>query len=289
MRYRALAGGGPMNTAVTLARLGMPVALLARLSTDRFGHLLRAHLADSGVELGYAVTAGEPTTLALVDVGAGGGPTYSFYVEGTADWQWRTDELPATLPAEVLAVHAGSLALALAPSGAVLESLLAREQGRRTISLDPNVRPRLVGTQVEYRRRLERWVGLADLVKVSVEDLAWVYPDEPAETVAAWWRAVGVTLVVITDGAAGATAYAGGEPVHVDGVPVAVVDTVGAGDSFTGALLDWLASNGRLAVGELPGIGSNELAAALAFAARVAALTCSRAGADPPRRGELIP
>ncbi|MDQ6648594.1 MAG: carbohydrate kinase [Actinomycetota bacterium] len=285
-RYRAAPGGSPLNTAVALGRLGTPVALLARLSTDRFGGLLRAHLAASDVQLGYAVPADEPTTLALVDV-SGGTPAYSFYVQGTADWQWRNDELPGTLPAEVAAIHAGSLALALEPGGTVLASLLERERGRRTISLDPNVRPRLVGSRETYRRRLESWVRLADLVKVSAEDLAWVYPDEGAAAVACRWQAAGTAVVVLTDGAAGATAYSGGTGVHVPAEPVLVADTVGAGDSYAGALLDWLARHDRLRMDRLAGIGHDELASALAFAGRVAAITCSRPGADPPFRAEL--
>jgi fructokinase len=288
-RYRASPGGSPANTAVGLARLGTPSALLGRLAGDRFGQLLRRHLTGSGVDVQYCVEAAEPTTLAVVDIAADGGARYAFYVEGTADWQWREAELPAQWPADVRALHAGSLALALPPGGPVLESVLARERDSRTISLDPNVRPALVGDRSTYRDKLERWVRLAHLVKISVEDLDWVYPGEPPAMVARRWCAAGVPLVVVTAGPDGAQGYpAGAEPVQVAGEQVDTVDTVGAGDAFSAGLLDWLHRHGRL--GRPDGLGQwaqGELATALSFAGRVAAVTCTRAGADPPYRNEL--
>lgn len=291
-RYAAHPGGSPANTAVGVARLGTPTAFAGRLAREGFGPLLRAHLADNGVDLRYAVDAPELASLAVVSLDERGRAEYVFYVEGTADWQWSAAELPAALPDDVTAVHAGSLALALPPGGDVLTDLLRRERGRRTVSVDPNVRPSLVGDRAAYRTRVQNWLGVADLVKVSDDDLAWLYPDTGWEQAARDWQAAGPAVVVVTRGADGSTAYVGGsggdaEQVVRPGRPVDVVDTVGAGDSFSSGLLDWLDRHDRLGPGGPAALTPGEAGEALDFAATVAAVTCGRAGADPPRRDEL--
>lgn len=286
-RLIALPGGSPANTAVALARLGTRARLAARLSNDPFGRMLREHLNANGVDLTYSVSAVQPASLALAALDEQGRAVYSFYLTGTADWQWSVGELPAELPEDVVAVHTGSLALALPPGSAALIDLLRRQRGRRTISIDPNVRPGVVGDRALYSGRVEEWVTLADLVKVSEDDLRWLYPDTDVVTVARRWAASGPAVVVVTMGADGALAVAAGEQVRRPAVPIAVVDTVGAGDSFTAALLDWLARRDLLGAGKLARVSEADLAAALDFAALVAAITCSRSGADPPRRSEL--
>jgi fructokinase len=286
--FRAHPGGSPANVAVGLGRLGTRVEMVARLAADGFGRLLREHLATSAVGLGRVTPAAEPTTLAVVALDRAGQAEYSFYVDGCADGGWSTRDLPADLPAEVVAVHvSGSLALAVPSMGDTLEALLRRERGRRTLVLDPNVRPALAADEGMLRARLDRWLGLVDLVKVSSDDAGWLAPGEPPPQLARRWLAAGPRLVVITRGGAGVYAANAAGEVDLPAEPITVVDTVGAGDAFTAGLLDALARAGRLAVDALPGLTPEALRDALRAAQRVAAITCGRAGADPPRREEL--
>jgi fructokinase len=278
-------GGSPMNVAVTLGRLGSGAAFLGRLSGDAFGKLLRTHLAESDVHLGWIVDAEEPTSLAIVSVGPNGSASYAFHVEGTADWQWQTAELPKDPGLE--AVHAGSLALALDPGGAVVERWLARQSIGTTISLDPNVRPALLGDRAAYRDRLERWLAFSAIVKVSDEDLEWIWPGADPSALAEHWIAKGRKLVVVTRGGEGSLVWAGGESFAVPAAEADMVDTVGAGDSFSGGLLDWLSRHERLAPEGLARLSADEAREAVEFASTVAAITCSRPGADPPHRSEL--
>jgi fructokinase len=271
-RYLASPGGGPTNTAVTLGRLGVPVGLAARLSSDPFGGRIRAHLEESAVDLAASRTVDDPTTLAVATLDESGGAGYGFYWQGTADWQWTADELPGPDP-QVRAVLVGSLAIALPPGGDVV-SAWARGYGAPLV-LDPNVRPMLLGDLETYRHRLDPLVEAATVVKVSDEDLAWTHAGEDPVQVARGW---GRPLTVVTRGADGAVAVLdGGDPIEVDGQPVEVVDTVGAGDSFTGGLLS------VLDLDDLAG----SVRPALERAVAVSAITCSRAGADPPWASEL--
>jgi fructokinase len=279
--YRAAPGGSPANTAVALARLGTPVELLARLSSDSFGQLLRGHLAGNGVGLSRAVAAAEPSSLAIVSRGADGSASYRFVMEGTADWQWTDDEL--VLPDGATALHTGSLALAKAPA---VERFVARARARATVCVDPNLRPALLPSLDDTRRDVERWLGLADVVKASAEDLELLHPGEDPVAVARRWSALGPALVVVTAGADGATVLLGEQVLSAPGVAVDVVDTVGAGDTFTAGFLSVLHARGRLG-GRLHAATADDVRAALDLALRAAAVTCSRAGADPPTAAEL--
>jgi len=278
-------GGSPMNVAVTLGRLESPVAFLGRLSGDAFGELLRGHLKASGVDLRWSVDAVEPTSLAVVSVAPDGGANYRFHVHATADWQWSASELAAVPGFD--AVHAGSLGLALEPGGPVVEQWLAGLSGTTTISLDPNVRPELLGDRDRYRARLDRWLSFADLVKISDEDLEWALPGSDAAELARSWVVQGRRLVVVTRGGEGSRVFGSGFEFTVAAHRVDLVDTVGAGDSFSGALLNWLDRAGRLRPDALARLHESEARAAVEFASAVAAATCSRAGANPPRRSEL--
>ncbi|WP_369141895.1 carbohydrate kinase [Streptomyces sp. R44] len=285
LALRVLPGGGPANTAVALARLGTPTRFLARLSGDVFGRLFRAHLEASGVDLSYAVAADEPSTLAVAELDAHGQAAYSFHAQDTADWQWAPGELATVDLSGTACVHTGSLALVREPGGAVVEEFLAAVSPQVTVSIDPNVRPLLVRPEF-YRDRLARWCGLADILRLSEDDLELLLPGASPERACDTWHAGGARLVVITLGAEGALVSLDGERLRLPAVAARVVDTVGAGDSFTAGLLHHLGHRGLLD-GRLAGIGLEDVAEACRFAARVAALTCSVVGPNPPWRSQL--
>jgi fructokinase len=284
--FRPRAGGSPLNVAVGLGRLGLATTFLGRISTDPFGDTLVRHLEGNRVDTSLVVRGPELTTLAFVH-SAGGGETYSFYAERSADRLLRVEDLPTSLEG-VEALHFGSLSLALEPGATALRTLLEREADRRLISLDPNIRPALLPDRDIYRPLLERLVARASLVKVSDVDAGWIYPGEAAEDVVARWRALGAALVVVTRGPGGSWADNGSAvataPAHT--IPN-VVDTIGAGDAFTSGLLAWLASHQRLQRQALLDLDGVELGDALRFAALVSALTCTRAGAEPPTLCEV--
>jgi fructokinase len=289
--FRAAPGGSPANVAVGLARLEVPTRLLARIADDLLGHRLRAHLDANGVDLSFAVRAAEPTSLAIVAVGLGGVVEYDFRVEGTADWQWRDAELAGALDDRVVALHAGSLALTMPPGADVLRRLLADARRAMTVSYDPNCRPLLMGSPDAVRGRIEGLVALADVVKASTDDLAWLLPGRPPEQVAEAWLARGPALVVITLGPGGlvaATRQAG--VVRRPGRVVPVADTVGAGDACMAALLAGLHRRGLLGAARRPALqalDAGTVAALADEAVAAAAITCTRPGADPPTVAEL--
>ncbi|WP_030951712.1 carbohydrate kinase family protein [Streptomyces sp. NRRL S-481] len=285
LALRVLPGGGPANTAVALARLGTPARFLARLSGDVFGRLFRTHLEASGVDLSHAVEAAEPSTLAVAELDDRGQAAFSFHAQATADWQWTGAELAGVDLAGTACVHTGSLALVKEPGAAVVEDFLAAAAPRATISIDPNVRPLLVRPEV-YRARLAHWCGLADVLRLSEDDLDLLLPGTPPEQACDTWHAAGTRLVVITRGADGALASLDGERVRVPAVATPVVDTVGAGDSFTAGLLHHLDSHGLLG-GRLTDLRIGDVEAACLFAVKVAALTCSVAGPNPPWPDQL--
>jgi fructokinase len=289
--FEAVPGGSPANVAVGLARLGVPTRMLARIADDALGQRLRAHLAGNGVDLSFAVRAPEPTSLAIVTMGPDGLADYDFRVEGTADWQWRDAELAGALGGQVVALHAGSLALTMPPGAAVLADLLARARDGATVSYDPNCRPLLMGSPGQVRDQVDRLVALADVVKASADDLAWLLPGRAAAEVAVEWLAKGPAIVAITLGAAGAVAAAARTGTIRRAAPrVEVVDTVGAGDAFMSALLAGLRDRDLLGARrreELRAIDPETLARVLDQAVLAATITCTRSGAQPPTAEEL--
>ena len=289
--FEAAPGGSPANVAVGLARLDVPVRLAARIADDLFGRRLRAHLANNGVDLSYAVHAHEPASLAVVSVGPDGGPEYDFRVAGTADWQWTGAELAGIPDQHVLALHTGSLAAVLPPGADAITELVERARESATISYDPNCRPLLMGAPDEVRPRIEHLVGCSDVIKASAEDLAWLLPGRAPAEVAAEWLLKGPALVAVTLGADGVVAVApAAGTVWRPGRKVEVVDTVGAGDAFVSALLAALFERDLLGASRrevLRSIGPQLLAEILDEAVCASAITCTRRGADPPRRGEL--
>jgi fructokinase len=293
--YEFAPGGSPANVAVGLSRLGVPARMLARIAEDPLGSRVREHLSRNGVQLDHVVTATEQTSMAMVMVGPDGGPTYDFRVVGTADWQWTAAELTGALAAgpdgPVVALHSGSLALTTAPGDAALRALMARAAETATVSYDPNCRPSLMGKPSDVLAGVQELVGVADVVKVSLEDLAWLMPGFTSEEVLEDWLGRGPAMVIVTLGGDGVTAgTSAGLRTTRPGVPVTVIDTVGAGDTFSGAMLAGLYRRQLLGAGArqaLHAISHSTMDAVLNDAMLAAAITCSRRGADPPTTRDL--
>jgi fructokinase len=282
-RLRAHPGGGPFTTARAIARLGAPVALLTRLSTDRFGRRLEALLADDGVGLDAIVHTEEPTTLAVAEVGAGGTARYRFYTQGTSAPGLVAAEALAALPSHVAALHVGTLGIHLDPVGAAMEALVERVAGDALVAVDPNVRAGALADPAAFRARLTRLLACADLLKLSQDDLRWLAPGpDPVAGVRSLLG--GARVGVLTRGADGALVVTARDARAVPAPPVDVVDTIGAGDAFGGALLAWWRMHGlgRDALADLDAVLE-----ATTFACRVAARTCARAGATPPALAEV--
>ncbi len=287
--YYAVPGGSPYNVAVGLARLGQRVSLMARLSDTAFGRLLRDHARAEGIDLAAAPHAAEPATLAVVGLDDRAQASYDFYAAGTADWQWTTREIGAA-PEGTAVLHFGSIASWTPPGDARILGLAraVRERGGALVSYDPNVRPGLLADLAHGRRAVERAVRLAHLVKASADDVAWLYPDQGPGGAAQRWLGLGATAVVITRGDEGADAYTpGGPALHRPARDVAVVDTVGAGDSFTAGLIASLIRRDRYEPARLARCPADELAAALDDAILVASHTIGRRGNDPPTLADL--
>ena len=288
--YEFAPGGSPANVAVGLSRLGIPARMLARIADDMLGRRLRDHLGDNGVQLDHVVTATEQTSMAVVMVGPDGGPSYDFRVTGTADWQWTPAELAHALdpgPAgPVVALHSGSLALTTAPGDAALRALMARAAETATVSYDPNCRPGLMGTPAEVLGGVYELIAVADVVKVSLEDLEWLLPGTAPEKVIEDWLGRGPAIVAVTMGGDGVMAgTSAGLRTRRPGVPVTVIDTVGAGDTFSAAILAGLYRRGLLGADRRPAlheIDDSTLDALADESLLAAAITCSRRGADPP-------
>jgi fructokinase len=275
-------GGSAANVAVALARLGRPVRFATAWADDERGAVLAAHLAAAGVELATDPHVLARTATAAATLGADGAATYDF------DLEWRLGEVPAE-PAP-LVVHACSLGAVLEPGADDVVALVERLRSVATISYDVNARPAITGTGPDVVALVERMAARSDIVKASDEDLAHLYPALPLAVAAAGLRALGPAAVVVTRGGDGATWFGAGDPVEVASLPVAVADTIGAGDTFGAAVVDALWERGRLGAGareELRDLPAEEIAAVLAHAARAAAVTVSRPGADPPYRSEL--
>jgi len=280
-------GGAVFNTAIALGRLGAGAALLSGLSSDFFGDRLRAALDGAGVDTQLAVTSDRPCTLAFVQL-VDGQARYAFYDENTAGRMLTPAEMPA-IPAAVEALFFGGISLIAEPCGTAYETLALAAAETRTVMLDPNIRPGFIRDEATYRARLGRMLAAADIVKVSDEDLAWIAeaPGDPLAQAEALARS-GPALVVVTEGARGATGVTrDGRRIHVAAPRVRVADTVGAGDTFNAGVLAELQARGCLGKADIAAMDDETLAAALSLGAAAAAVTVSRAGANPPWRREL--
>jgi fructokinase len=283
-------GGGPFNVAMGLARLGMPAAFVGKVGADYFGRRLRRAVRAEGIDDRWLLDAPAPTTLAFVAVEEGE-PVFSFYGEGAADARLTRADLPDELFAQAGLLHFGGISLLRGSTPDAALAAAERLQGRALISLDPNIRPRLVRDGHTYSAVLGRAVATCDLLKLSAADVAWLAPGvDPAEYAAAQLE-TGPALVVLTRGAAGVTSlrHRDGKIERIDlpGFPVTVADTVGAGDTFSAGLLAALAAGGVLGRAALEALPPPDLRQALRQGAAASALACTRPGADPPRRAEL--
>lgn len=274
-------GGSPANVAYGLARLGRPTALLTELGGDPDGEAIRNHLASAGVEVRTAGTAARTST-AVARLGADGSADYRF------DLTWSLG--PVVLERAPLVLHTGSLATTVPPGAASVERLVRDVRAASTVSYDPNIRPALMGPAGALRERVERLVAGSDVVKASDQDTAFLAPGRTPLEVATHWLRLGPALVVVTLGGAGAVAVTRGGEVHVPAAPVTVADTVGAGDSFTAGLLDGLWHEGLLGGAARPrlhAVAVDVVERVVRRATMAAAVTVSRAGANPPTRNEL--
>ncbi|WP_372438438.1 carbohydrate kinase [Pseudomonas chlororaphis subsp. aureofaciens] len=287
VNFQAIAGGSPFNVAMGLRRLGVDAALFAGLSTDYLGRRLLQVLRDEGVGEDYLLHVQAPTTLAMVAVGADGSPQYSFRGEGCADRQLQLADLPP-LDSRVRGLHIGSFSLVVQPIADTLLALVRRERGQRLISLDPNVRLNPAPDIQLWRQRIDTLVRLADLIKVSDEDLHLLYPDQDPQHVIEGWLQHHCQLVFLTRGAEGATVFS---RVHgrwsARAMPIKMADTVGAGDTFQAALIAWLTERQLDSLEGVAGLSRDQIDQMLRFAIRAAALTCGKTGPDLPYRHQL--
>ena len=283
--FAPYAGGSVFNTAIALGRLGAPSGFFSGLSTDLFGEMLETGLRDSGVSTELAVRSDRPTTLAFVRL-VDGHASYAFYDENTAGRMLEPSDLPS-IPDAVEAMFFGGISLVVEPCGGAYETLMLRESAQRVTMIDPNIRPAFVKDEARYRDRISRMIGAADIVKLSDEDLTWLEGQGDIGTQVADIIDRGPKLVCITRGADGVTAYTSDFGVTMAATQVDVVDTVGAGDTFNAGLLAALHEAGVLNKCGVAALTRDHVKAALDLGARAAAVTVSRAGANPPLRYEL--
>ena len=275
-------GGGPANTAKALARLGYDVDFIDGISTDAFGVSARKELERDGVGLSLALSSDKPTSTATVTLDATGSASYEFLIEGTATFDFAHSWLPDPERLKPAVLHIGTLVTIVEPASTVLHEWAIKTAEFAPIVFDPNVRTSVVGDRVKYRAAVEKWVGISSVVKLSDDDISWLYPDEAMDQVAQRWIAGGTSLVVVTRGAKGIIGYTEHGIEEVSGAQVSVVDTVGAGDTVGAVLVEGIVKH------SVSGLHGQVLNAVLHRAAVAAGITVSRAGAQPPRLHELV-
>jgi len=279
---KAVVGGGPANTAKALAKLGIATQFIDGISTDMYGQMALKQLHQDGVLLDYVKFSDKPTCLAIVSLNNQGSATYEFLIEGTATFDYTPDWLPDSLTLKPSLLHIGTLVTAIEPAASVLHKWATVVTGVAPIVFDPNIRPAVMADRAEYVRQVEKWIKISSAVKVSDDDIYWLYPDKSIDDVANTWLSMGPELVVITFGDKGLSGYRKGEKVSVDAKKVVVADTVGAGDTVGAILVEAVVEEG------LTNLTGQLLIAKLERAAKAAAITVSRTGALPPGRDEII-
>ena len=274
-------GGGPANTAKALARLGHDVYFIDGISTDEYGVAARKELLDDEVKLDLALTSDKPTCLAIVSLDANGGASYEFKIDGTATFDFNLNWLPDPSRYKPNVLHIGTLVTVIQPGADVLYDWAMQVAEFAPIVFDPNIRPSVMGDRDLYEAAVEKWAALSSVIKVSDDDMAWLYPGQKYEDVARRWLGDGAALVVVTRGSQGIIGFTAEGAVEVDGAKITVADTVGAGDTVGAIIVEAMIEQGILALtGEV-------LKATLHRAAVAAGITCSRKGAQPPYKHEL--
>lgn len=278
-------GGAVYNTAKALGRLGEPSGYFGCLSRDAFGLLLIDALDDAQVSHDLCTRSDLPTALALVSLDKGSA-SYSFHFSDTAGLSLRSEDLPS-FPSDVQGLHFGGISLVAEPCGSAYEALLLRECEQRLISIDPNIRPGFVSDEVSYRARIDRMLAHSHVIKVSDEDLEWLRPGHSVDEAVIEWLQGAALLVVVTRGEDGATVYTNSAMSTVPAVPTAVVDTVGAGDTFIAGLWAGLRAEGLLEHSAMSAASGAAVERAVAYAQRAASISVSRVGADSPWLHEM--
>jgi fructokinase len=274
-------GGGPANTAKALARLGHDVQFIDGISTDEYGVAARKELLDDEVKLDLALTSDKPTCLAIISLDANGGASYEFKIDGTATFDFDLNWLPDPSRYKPQVLHIGTLVTVIQPGADVLYDWAMQVAEFAPIVFDPNIRPSVMGDHDLYEAAVEKWAALSSVIKVSDDDMAWLYPGQKYEDVAQRWLNDGTALVVVTRGSNGIIGFTQDGAVEVDGAKITVADTVGAGDTVGAIIVEAMVEKGILA------LTGDVLKATLHRAAVAAGITCSRKGAQPPYKHEL--
>jgi fructokinase len=275
----AVIGGGPANTAKALARLGHQVEFIDGISTDHYGKSAQEELRKDGVGLSLSKIIDKPTCQAIVSLDENSSARYEFLIEETATFDFSRSWLPEGFPS---VLHIGTLATVIQPGASELFEWAKKISERVPIVFDPNVRPAVLSESAEYRRVVEKWVGISSVVKVSEDDIAWLYPAKSEEDVAREWLALGAELVVVTRGADGMVGITKSDVISVPGVAVSVIDTVGAGDTVGAIIVEGVVKYG------VSGLTGERLKSVLQRAAKAASITVARQGAQPPFSHELL-
>jgi fructokinase len=274
-------GGGPANTAKALARLGLDAHFIDGISTDEYGVAARKELLDDEVKLDLALTSDKPTCLATVTLDANGGASYEFLIDGTATFDFSLDWLPDPSRYKPNVLHIGTLVTVIEPGADVLYDWAIRVAEFAPIVYDPNIRPSVMGDRDRYQASVEKWAAISSVIKVSDDDMAWLYPGVEYADVAKRWVSDGAALVVVTRGSQGLIGFTADGVVEVPGVKIEVADTVGAGDTVGAIIVEAMVEKGIL------NLTGDVLKSTLNRAAVAAGITCSRKGAQPPYKHEL--
>jgi fructokinase len=279
---QVIPGGGPANTAHALARLDIPTEFIGGLSDDQYGQRMRSEFIAGRVGLTFTPEHQLPTCLAIVSIDLDGGATYEFKIDGTATFAFATENLPDPKLVNPEAIYIGTLATIIEPGASILKDWIILAKDYAPIIYDPNIRSSVISDRSRYQEVVKNWVVLSNVVKASEDDLAWLYPDTDPLKIARSWVSQGVQLVVVTKGENGIVGVTENQEVSIPGVKVEVIDTVGAGDTVGAVLVEALIEFG------LKKLTSELLSHTLHRAALAAAITCSRAGANPPTKAELL-
>jgi fructokinase len=278
---KAVVGGGPANTAKALAKLGIETQFIDGISSDKYGQMALKELHKDNVKLDFAHFSDKPTCLAIVSLDSSGSASYEFVIEETATFDFTPSWLPDPVSNKPSLLHIGTLVTAIEPAASILHRWASNLAKVAPIVFDPNIRPAVMGNRQEYVKQVEQWIDIATVVKVSDDDINWLYPDKSIDDVANAWLAKGAELVVVTFGDKGLTAFSEQEKISVPAQKVIVADTVGAGDTVGAILVEAMIESG------LENLHGEVLKKMLDRAAKAAAITVSRTGAVPPTKDEI--